>query len=316
MALSREVKTGLLAVFAIATLILGYNYLKGTNLFKSSKTFYVVYDNVEGLSQASIVTINGLRIGKVEEIRLNQNTGKLVVSFTVDGDYYFSKNSVAKTYGGLIVGGKSIAIIPDYSEKVMAKSGDTLRSEQDGGVIDIVSNQLGPLQTKVESAIVSADSLLLALNQVMDSTKRKELKELISNFNATSSSLKNTSLALENVMVTNKEKLNTTIGNLENASNNFSALSDSLSQIKINTLVKELEYTITNFKEISEKVNRTDGSIGKLINDDKLYNNLEGATRQLEQLLQDVKLNPKRYINVSVFGKKQTEYEKPENRED
>src|SRR5690606_23427431 len=130
------------------------------------------------------------------------------------------------------------------------------------------------------------------------------------------SSLKNSSLALEDVMTTNKTKLNTTIGNLENASNNFSTLSDSLSQLKINTLVKELEYTIANFKEISEKVNSTDGSLGKLINDNKLYDNLEGATRQLEQLLQDVKLNPKRYVNVSVFGKKQTEYEKPESRED
>jgi len=315
-ALSREVKTGLLAVFAIATLILGYNYLKGINLFKSTKIFYVVYDNVEGLSQASIVTINGLRVGRVEGIKLNQSTGKLVVSFTVDGDYYFSKNSVAKTYGGLIVGGKSIAIVPDYSEKTMAKSGDTLRSEQDGGMMDMVSEQFGPIQSRIESILNNADSLVLAISQVLDTTARQDLKNSLSNINAITTSFKKSSMALEDLLVNDQSKLNNTLGNLEHASNNFSTLSDSLSQLKINTLVKELEYTIANFKEISGKINSTDGSLGKLINDDKLYDNLEGATRQLEQLLQDVKLNPKRYVNVSVFGKKQKEYEKPESRED
>src|SRR5690554_997140 len=104
----------MLAVFAMATLVLGYNYLKGTNLFKRTQTFYVVYDTAEGISDASAVTISGLKVGKVQEVFLNQNTGKLVVTLDVEKGYKIPKNTLAKSYGGMFIGGKSIALIPDY----------------------------------------------------------------------------------------------------------------------------------------------------------------------------------------------------------
>ncbi len=311
MAVSREVKTGLLAIFAIATLILGYNYLKGTNLLKRTQTFYVVYDQVDGLSDASMVTINGLRVGKVQGIELNQTNGKLLVTLSVENDYKIPVGSLAKTYGGLLVGNTNVAIVPDYSQTSYLKNGDTLRGEQSDGLMDLVSSQLDPLKFKIESAVVSADSLISALNQVLDTNSRADIRNSLSNINSITSSFKKTSVELEHLLTGNRNKLDQTFSNLENMSDNFSKLSDTLAQFEVKKLMQELETTVSNLNQATAQLNSTDGSIGKLLNDDQLYENLEGATRQLEQLLQDLKLNPKRYVHFSLFGKRAKEYDPP-----
>lgn len=311
MAVSREVKTGLLAIFAIATLILGYNYLKGTNLLKRTQTFYVVYDQVDGLSDASMVTINGLRVGKVQGIELNQTNGKLLVTLSVENDYKIPVGSLAKTYGGLLVGNTNVAIVPDYSQTSYLKNGDTLRGEQSDGLMDLVSSQLDPLKFKIESAVVSADSLISALNQVLDTNSRADIRNSLSNINSITSSFKKTSVELEHLLTGNRNKLDQTFSNLENMSDNFSKLSDTLAQLEVKKLMQELETTVSNLNQATAQLNSTDGSIGKLLNDDQLYENLEGATRQLEQLLQDLKLNPKRYVHFSLFGKRAKEYDPP-----
>lgn len=311
MAVSREVKTGLLAIFAIATLILGYNYLKGTNLLKRTQTFYVVYDQVDGLSDASMVTINGLRVGKVQGIELNQTSGKLLVTLSVENDYKIPVGSLAKTYGGLLVGNTNVAIVPDYSQTSYLKNGDTLRGEQSDGLMDLVSSQLDPLKFKIESAVVSADSLISALNQVLDTNSRADIRNSLSNINSITSSFKKTSVELEHLLTGNRNKLDQTFSNLENMSDNFSKLSDTLAQLEVKKLMQELETTVSNLNQATAQLNSTDGSIGKLLNDDQLYENLEGATRQLEQLLQDLKLNPKRYVHFSLFGKRAKEYDPP-----
>lgn len=311
MAVSREVKTGLLAIFALATLILGYNYLKGTNLLKRTQTFYVVYDQVDGLSDASMVTINGLRVGKVQGIELNQTNGKLLVTLSVENNFNIPVGSMAKTYGGLLVGNTNVAIVPDYSQTSYLKSGDTLAGEQSGGVMDIVSSQLDPLKFKIESAVVSADSLITALNQVLDTNSRADIRKSLDNINAITSSFKKTSVELELLLSGNREKLDHTFSNLENMSENFSKFSDTLAQVEVKKLMQELEATVANLNEATSKLNSTDGSIGKLLNDNQVYENLEGATRQLEQLLQDLKLNPKRYVHFSLFGKRAKEYDPP-----
>lgn len=311
MAVSREVKTGLLAIFAIATLILGYNYLKGTNLLKRTQTFYVVYDQVDGLSDASMVTINGLRVGKVQGIELNQTNGKLLVTLSVENDYKIPVGSLAKTYGGLLVGNTNVAIVPDYSQTSYLKNGDTLRGEQSDGLMDLVSSQLDPLKFKIESAVVSADSLISALNQVLDANSRADIRNSLSNINSITSSFKKTSVELEHLLTGNRNKLDQTFSNLENMSDNFSKLSDTLAQFEVKKLMQELETTVSNLNQATAQLNSTDGSIGKLLNDDQLYENLEGATRQLEQLLQDLKLNPKRYVHFSLFGKRAKEYDPP-----
>lgn len=316
MKLTKELKTGLLAVFAISTFILGYNYLKGSNVFQTDRVFYSVYNNVEGLDLSSSVTLNGLRVGKVQEIQIDGATGNLIVKFSVNMDFEFSKESIARIYGGGIIGGKSLAIVPNYELRNYAVTGDTLPGQVEEGIMELVNDRLSPLQKKVESAIVGVDSLMFAVNDVMDIESRKSLRETINNLNKITKSFAVSSNSLENILAGNEEKLNRTFENLDVTAENFAKLSDSLSQINFSQMVSELETTLANFKALSENLNSGEGTLGKLLTDDSLYVNLEFATRQLEELLQDIKLNPKRYIHISVFGKRPGDYTEPESRED
>jgi len=314
--LSKEAKTGLLAVFAITTFILGYNYLNGKNILKKEREFYAVYDNVEGLDLSSVVTVNGLKVGKVQEITILERNAYLLVKFNVESDFQFSKTSIARIYGGGIIGGKSLAIIPDFESNVLAQSGDTLVGNIEEGIMELVNDRLTPLQQKIEATVVSADSLLTSFNQVMNEETRENLRQTLRNFNETSSSLKSSSVTLEDLLSENQIKLNSTFDNLDKTAANFAAFSDTLSSVEIGNMVNEIESTLANLNAFSEKLNSNDGSIGRLLNDDELYKNLDGATRQLEELLQDIKLNPKRYVHISVFGKNPGPYQEPENRDD
>ena len=313
MKISKEVKTGILAVVAIFLFIYGYSFLKGSNIFDSSRTFYVTYQNVEGLETSAPVTINGLTVGKVQTIDFVDSKGELLVTFTVEKDFKFSKNSTVRIYSSSLIGGKQIAIIPDSESKVIAKSGDTLHGEIEKGMLEAMTGGLKPLEQKVLTTLANLDSLVLNLNNVLDDPTRENLRQSVSNLNQTLVSFKNSSYKLNSMLDVNKDKISSTMDNLEVTSENFSKFSDSLSKIETGKIVKDLETITSRFDAVLEGLEKGEGSMGKLLKDDKLYNNLEGASRQLEQLLQDMKLNPKRYVHFSVFGKKAKDYNMSED---
>lgn len=311
---SREVKTALLALTAIIILIVGYSFLKGENLLDSSRTFYAVYDDVEGLSPSSEVTINGLKVGQVTNIDFLNSKGQLVVTFTVKNDFAFSKNSIAEIYGGNIIGGKSLAIIPKYDQQSgMAESGDTLQGKKEEGIMELVNDRLTPLQEKIENTIVSADSMVTAIAEVLNDTTRQNIRGTFKNLDATVASFRTTAEELQGIVQGNSGKIDRTLTNLDEMSTNFNRFSDTLSQMNIKQITTDLENVITDFEQISDKLNSGEGTAGKLLNDEGVYNNLDRATRQLEELLQDIKLNPKRYVHFSVFGKNPGPYEEPED---
>jgi phospholipid/cholesterol/gamma-HCH transport system substrate-binding protein len=311
--LSREVKTGILAIGAILLFIFGYSFLKGTNLFQDSRVFYVKYKNVEGLAKSAPVTINGLNVGKINDITFANKTGGLVVKFTVESDFVFSRNSLVRIYSSGLIGGKSLGVFPEYDPENIAKSGDTLRGEIDGGMLDAVSKALGPLQEKLSTTLTTVDTLLISVNDVLDNDTRVNLKQAIKNLNITLNSLSGASAKLNTLLANNTDKLDRTFTNLDDMSLNLSKFSDSLVQLQTGKLVADLQEVINGFDRIVKGIDNGEGTVGKLMKDDQLYENLEGASRQLEQLLQDLKLNPKRYVNISVFGKKQKEYATPED---
>lgn len=315
MRLSKEVKTGILAIGAILLLIFGYSFLKGTNLLDKNREFYVKYDNVEGLAQAAPVTINGLTVGKVQNIKFANTKGSLVVKFTVEKDFDFSKNSIVRIYSSGLIGGKNLGIFPKYDEHV-AKSGDTLRGDVEDGMLTAVTKALGPLEKKVNNTLATVDTLLLNVNAIVDERTRNNLQEAIANLNTTLNSFAGVSEKLNNVLGNNTGKLDKTFTNLDKTANNLSKLTDSLSQLETGKLARDLQNMVDRMNKIVANIDNGEGSVGKLLKDDKLYENLEGASRQLEQLLQDVKLNPKRYVHISVFGKKNKEYESPDNPEE
>lgn len=314
MKLSKEIKVGTLTVVAIALFIFGYSYLKGSNLLEDNRVYYAVYDNVEGLTKSAPVTVNGLKVGNIDDIKFLDGNGRLIVQFHVNGDFEFSKESTASVYSTSLIGGKALAIVPNFdSTGPIAKSGDTLASKIDQGLQGEVMNQFIPLKDKIEHMIVSADSVLVAVNQTLTPETRNSIAASIKQLNSTLLEFQTLSRSANSMIADNKVSLDRTIKNLDTTTENFAKISDTLAQVEIVGTVKELENTIGKFNTVLDKVNNGEGSLGKLMTDDQLYTNLERATEQAADLLQDMKLNPKRYVHFSVFGKKPGEYKEPED---
>lgn len=310
MKISREVKTGTLIFLGIILFVFGFNYLKGKNLLDSSRTFYSEYENVEGLAPSTPVTINGLSVGRVTKIGFKEDgSGKLLVELVVDDDFQFSKNSRAELYETGLIGGKAIAIIPAFDNAGNAKNNDFLEGSVKAGLTELVNQRLTPLQEKIEVMMVSADSLLGNINDIFDEETKDNLKHSIAGLSVIVDNFKAASKALDVLVVGNEKKLNNTLSNVEKVSANLADVTQSLSDANFENSVKSLEKTLNNFNSILSKIESGEGSIGKLLNDEGLYSNLEGASLQLEQLLEDMKLNPKRYVHFSLFGKKPKQYD-------
>ncbi|MCM4164751.1 MULTISPECIES: MlaD family protein [unclassified Arenibacter] len=312
MKISREIKTGIIVLGGILLFILGFSYLKSTPLFDNSKTFYAVYQHVGGLQSGTQVTINGFSVGKVNDIKFNDASGNLLVTFTVDNEFSFSKNSSAELYDTGIIGGKGIQIKPVFDDAVMAKSGDTLPSSIRPGLTELVQQRLTPLQMKVEGAVSNADSLLMNVNDILDQKTRRDLRESIAGLNQLVKSFQGSANSLNQILTENKGDLDRSISNLGTITDNFNKLSDTLANAGLGQTIKGLQATMGKIDAMMAKIEGSEGSLGKLVNDKALYNNLADASRELDLLLQDFRLNPKRYVNVSVFGKKQKDYTVPE----
>jgi len=307
---SKEIKTAILVLSGIFLFIFIFNYLKGENLFNSSKKIAAIYSNVEGLSISSLVTINGHKVGKVQDINFTgDGSGKLKVSMLIDSDFNFSKNSIAELYESGLIGGKAIAIIPVYDDSESSVSGDVLRSRIKPGLTELVNQRLTPLQEKIESVMVSADALLVNVNSVFDKKTKSEIKGSISKLEQTISSFEETSNSLQNLIESNKNSINNSLQNFSNISDNLSDMSETFSEAEFKQTVNGLKSSIESFNNLITNVNKGEGSMGKLFKDEKLYNNLESSLGQLESLLEDLKLNPKRYVHFSLFGKKNKPYQ-------
>ncbi|NNK28495.1 MAG: MCE family protein [Flavobacteriaceae bacterium] len=309
MKISREVKTALLVIAGIALFIFGYNYLKGKNLLNSDRTYFAIYDNVEGLSPSTPVTINGLNVGTVQKIDFSDDSGKLLVTMNITKDFTFSKNSEAQLYEAGLIGGKSIAIVPKFDNSGVAESGAYLKGTVKGGLTDLVNEKLNPLQEKMEIMLVSADSVLTNINDIFDANTKANLKSSVSKLNSTIGSFNSMADSMNSLITDNKEKLDNTLTNIDKVSSDLSNLSGSLVEADLKKTITELQATVNNFNEVLSSIESGEGSMGKLLKDEKLYNNLEGASKQLEQLLEDMKLNPKRYVHFSLFGKKPKQYD-------
>ena len=313
MKLSREIKTGIIVIGGILLFILGFSYLKSSPLFENGKTLYAVYKDVGGLQVGTAVTINGLVVGNVTDVKFKDQSGNLVVTLFVRSDFNFSKKSAAELYDTGIIGGKGIQIKPVFDGSAMVKSGDTLPNSTQMGLTQLLQKQLTPLQRKVEGAVTNADSLLMNVNEILDDKAKTDLRQTLSGLNTTVASFQRSADVLNRILNTNEGKLEGSLKNFEALTSNFAKLSDSLNNAGLGRTLASLESTISNLNSLMMRIERGDGTLGKMMNDEELFVNLNNASRELDLLLQDFRLNPKRYVNVSVFGKKQKEYELPED---
>ena len=306
MKFTKEIKVGFLAVLGIIMSVFSYNYLKGINLFEKNRKFTVKYEKVDGLSVSNPVTMNGFKIGKVQKINFNSNnTRELLVDIVIDNDVVFPKTSLAELYETGLIGGKAIAIIPDYqNDSTVAVDGDVLKGVIKPGLTELVNQILPQVQLQIEAVMKNAEIVLQNINTLFDDETKKELKSSIEDFSNLTKSLSDTSNEISNLIANNSENLTNSLADFRSASNNIKSITDSLNSDDINSLTTNLNSLVNNLNSITTSLKNSDGTAGKLINDKSVYENLENATNQLNQLIEDIKLNPNRYINFSVFGKK------------
>ena len=310
--ITREIKTAILVITSILLFIWGYNFLKGKDLFNSYKTFYVEYTNVEGLAPSALVTINGLTIGKVKTITIGDK-GTLLVELQINTDFPISKSSTASIYDASLIGGKQISIQPNYSDKNIAESGDYLKGVIEASLMDSLGDKATPVMAKLEKVMTSADQLITSFNTVLDAKGQADLKKSLAELSATMEQFHKVASNANVILDENKGQLKGVVSNFNKVSDNFVKISDSLNKADLGQTVKNLNTTLNKVDGLMKGLESGKGTMGKLMKDEALYANLEKTSKELELLLQDVRLNPTRYVNVSVFGKKNKPYIAPKD---
>ena len=313
MKITREIKTAILVLGGVTLFIYGYSFLKGNSIFKNTKTLYGIYQEVEGLISGAKVSINGLSVGKISKIDFLPYTTKILVTMDVRQELDFSSKSIAMLYETGLIGGKAIAIVPVFDVQSVVKDGDTLQTNVKPGLTELINRQIEPLQIKIESMLSSADSLFAGVSNVLDSDTQTNLKKTLENLSTTTKNLNNASLSAIEILNTNQENLNLTFSNLKNTSDNIKAITDSISNSQLSNTIRSFTQTVEGLNNIVSAIESGEGTAGKLINDETLYQNLTAASKELESLLSDLKIHPKRYVHFSFFGKKEKPYAKEEN---
>lgn len=317
MKISNETKIGTMAVVGIVLLVLGFNFLKGNNLFKKNDYIYAKYQDVQGLSKSNPVVINGLQVGRIENLDGGKSMKQIIVTVSLTKDVNIPDNSLAVINPNLLGGSATLEIQLGNSTNYL-KKGDTVLTTLSGGAFDEALKVINPVLYEVRNSVKSLDSVLHVVTGVFDPATKNNIKGIVANLNTTTASFALSAVSLEKILNTQNGALASSLNNVNaftaNLNSNNAKLDSILENTKIVTAnfaainlkktLDSLNVTINNFKESSEKINSKDGTLGLLLNDTKLYDNLQSTANKLNILLDDVRTHPKRYVNISVFGKK------------
>ncbi|MCG2793780.1 MAG: MlaD family protein [Weeksellaceae bacterium] len=312
MKLSKELKIGLIAIFAIISFVILYQFMKGKSFFTTDNVFYVKYDNVEGLEVSNVVSINGLKVGQVEEIKpMTGRDGKLhfVVKLSVDDNFEFSKRSTVEIFEPGLMSGKEMRVNLFYGGEI-AKDGDTLSGSYKLSMLNSLSSQVKPVKDQLSNVLLKLDSTLASTNKIVDEQNRREIKLLLSNLNRTIESFKSTSDKTNGILASNEKGLHEVVTNANAAVitanktlDKYGSVAERIDIDKLNSTIDQFNQTATQLKSVISGIQNGEGSLGKLAKDEELYNNLTKTSKSLNELVEDFKTNPKRYVNFSVFGK-------------
>lgn len=315
--LNREVKIGMLFLVALGLLYWGVTFLKGSSLFSQDRKFYALYERVEGLQTANPVVINGLEVGQVTSLELlHDGTGRILVAFVVSDPVPIARNTVAEIYSSDLLGSKSVNLKLGNASTFL-QSGDTLQSAIQRSLQEEVNAQVQPLKKKAEDLMLSVDTMVTAIQGIFNETARENLTRSFASIRNTIAQLESTTHNIDTLISAERQSLGQIIRNLNTISGavadnsasieatlqNISAISDSVAQIDFTTTLRNTNQALQEFSSIMHKVDAGKGSLGQFINNDSLYQNMEAASRELNLLLLDMKLHPKRYVHFSVFGR-------------
>lgn len=316
MKISNETKIGSLSAIAIVLLILGFNFLKGKSFLDKSHTIYAKYTNVQGLATSNPVIINGLQVGTVFSITTDKNMKEILVDMNMTKEVNIPVNSIAIIKPSLL-GVTSIEIHLGDAKTYIPEKGYII-TEATAGVFNDVLKKVDPVLYQVTKAVGSIDSVLLAVNRILDPSAKNNLHAMLENLNRTTANLIGASASLSILLNTQTGALAGTINNLNsfttsldknsgkitNVLSNLDKTATNLSQLDLQRTLDTLNATVNYLKSTVGKLNSKDGTAGLLLNDTKLYNNLAATGNKLNLLIDDIKTNPKRYLNISIFGKK------------
>ena len=312
MKFTKEIKAGLIALLAIVGFVILFQFMKGKSLFTTDNIFYAKFDNVEGLAASNPVSINGLKVGQVDQIiPVTDNDGKIhfVVKVTIDDGFEFSKKSTIEIFEPGLMSGKEMRINLAYGQP-MAKDGDTLSGSFKLSMMNNISSQVGPVKDQLQVVLKRVDSLTNNANQILNDGNKAEIKALLINLNRTVASFEGTSRQTNALLANNDPRVQKVLDNANLATlsakttiDKYGRVADEVDVQKLNNTIDKLSITADKLNGVISGIQNGEGSLGKLTKDEQLYNNLNTSAENLNKLIEDLKANPKRYLNFSVFGK-------------
>lgn len=281
--------------------------MKGDNLFEPQDTYYTEFD-YNALSQSSPVTVRGNRVGKVKDIKYDYESGKTRVAFTVDEQLKFSKESRVRLYETGLMGGNALALIVSTKGE-QAVYGDYLESEVEQGLVTSLSKNFSNVGTELGTTLKAADTLLVNLNKIVADDSEDGLQHAIAELNATMKSFKAVAQSVDVMIKMNDDKLASVLTNVDSITEDLSVITNDLKNVKLSQTVAELDNTLASVNAIMSQIDNGEGTIGKLLKDEGLYENLEAASKEMEELIRDIKLHPARYRRI--LSKKEIPYTPP-----
>ncbi len=312
MKFTKEIKAGLIALLAIVGFVILFQFMKGKSLFTTDNIFYAKFDNVEGLAASNPVSINGLKVGQVDQIiPVTDNDGKIhfVVKVTIDDGFEFSKKSTIEIFEPGLMSGIEMRINLAYGQP-MAKDGDTLSGSFKLSMMNNISSQVGPVKDQLQVVLKRVDSLTNNANQILNDGNKAEIKALLINLNRTVASFEGTSRQTNALLANNDPRVQKVLDNANLATlsakttiDKYGRVADEVDVQKLNNTIDKLSITADKLNGVISGIQNGEGSLGKLTKDEQLYNNLNTSAENLNKLIEDLKANPKRYLNFSVFGK-------------
>jgi phospholipid/cholesterol/gamma-HCH transport system substrate-binding protein len=317
----------LIGVVVLASLVLlyfGLSYLKGVNLFEKQQKFYGVYTNAAGLQTSNPVILNGYKIGIVKAVHLHENgSGNIVVEVLLrDDNLRIPKDTKLEIYDADLFGGKAIQVLLGSSGE-LALDDDTLQTSLSLGLAESVKQEIEPLKQKSSQLFASVDSLITNIRKVLSTEQTQDLSSVFQDLKNTISNLEQTSGDLNGILSANKGKISSIFQNVDAIASNLranndelahviqnaSSITDTLAKLNLTATLKQVNSALKGVHEITDQINRGEGSLGKLVQTDSLHTQVMQASQSLDILLNDIRLNPKRYVSFSMIGRKENDAE-------
>ena len=315
MKISNETKVGIIGIVSITLLILGFNFLKGRNLFGEKMILYAKYNNIQGLTTSNPVIINGMQVGLVNEINNDKDMKTLLVTIELHQNINIPDNSIALIIPSPL--GSSKMEIKLGDNKTFLKNGDSISTSASKGIVDDVLQKVDPVLYEIKNAVSSLDEFIKNANSIFDKNAKNNIAHIIENLNQLSSSLIVSGSSLEKMLDSKSGPISSTLKNVESVTGNLAKnnskinsvidnldkTTHTLSQLDLQNIISSLNLTISSLNNVLSKLNSKDGSIGLLVNDQALYKNLTSTGNKLNLLLDDIRVHPKRYVSISMIGK-------------